>query len=115
VAVVLASFVVDSYRTESESGDFGLSFGDFAFASFLVGLASYLNTFLKICKKFCFNTQYAFPESGKRFSLRKCQIRIPHMFYRQRGHFEKKIFKDFFTWVVPYCIVAPKRESSYLG
>jgi hypothetical protein len=38
---------------------------------------------------FRFNTQ-AFPELGKRFSLRKCQIRIPRMFFLLEKPFRDK-------------------------
>jgi hypothetical protein len=57
---------------------------------------------------FRFNTQYAFPESGKRFSLLKCQIRIPRMFLPLEMSFPEKSFEKIFTCVVaPYCVVAP--------
>src|SRR3569623_1531827 len=48
---------------------------------------------------FRFNPQ-AFLESRKHFFIRKCQIRIPRMFFTPRGIISrKKILKIFFTWV----------------
>jgi hypothetical protein len=44
---------------------------------------------------------------GSVFSLRKFQIQILRMFLSLEGSFPEKIFEIFFTWVVPYCIVAP--------
>jgi hypothetical protein len=52
---------------------------------------------------FRFNTQ-AFPESGKRFSVRKFQIQIPRMFLPLEGPFPEKIFANFFK-CGPYSVV----------
>jgi hypothetical protein len=57
---------------------------------------------------FRFNTQ-VFPESGKLFSLQKCQIRTPRMFLLLEGSFPEKIFEHFYSsgWPPPYCVIAP--------
>src|SRR3569623_2035934 len=75
---------------------------------YFIQKGSFLNK-SRIFATFRFNAQYAFPESGKCFSLRKCQIRIFHMFLPLKGSFPKKIFENFFTWVLffLYCVVAP--------
>ena len=54
------------------------------------------------------NTQYAFSESGKHFSLRKCQIWIPRMFLPLEESFPKNFFEQIFMWVAHYCVIAPK-------
>ena len=60
----------------------------------------------RIFATFRFNTQYAFPESGKRFFASKMSNSdSPHVF-TPRGVISRK---NFFTWVAPpYCVVAPK-------
>jgi hypothetical protein len=61
---------------------------------------------IAIFSTFRFNTQ-AFPESGKRFLLRRCKIRIPRMLLLLEVSFQEKIYDNFLMWVAPYCVVAP--------
>jgi hypothetical protein len=51
---------------------------------------------------FRFNTQ-AIPSlnHGSVFSLRKCQIQIPHIFLPLEGVISRKNFENFFTWMAP--------------
>jgi hypothetical protein len=67
-----------------------LNFTMFFVAHFYPKRGSFLGR-NRIFATFRFNTQ-TFPESGKRFLLQKCQIRILHMFLSLEGSFPEKNF-----------------------
>ena len=59
--------------------------------------------------QYVFFTQYAFPESGKRFFAPKISNSDSPYQFTFRGVISRKIFENFFMWVPPsYCVVAPR-------